>query len=418
MNRQIAPDIKTIKSIKTGFPTASGRMFFIPSDEGVFKLDIVFPKSGYGVSENKFIASYAIDLLLSGTTNKTSSEIATEIDFHGGFVFKNSDYYTSSLTIYGMNEKFKILLELVKEYYENCIYSLDELSVFKERKISELNINLGKTSFLANRGINQLILGEDHPYSKPVDQDIIRSIESSQLLDYKKNNLIEPYFLFTGSASTEAEKIIEKIGYNLKSFVTGDLNEIIPQETSETEKKIIKQDSNQSSIRMGKIMPSREDEDYFKISMCNLILGGYFGSRLMKNIREEKGLTYGIHSSITPFKNFSLFKISSECNSELSETVRQEIINELKILQTDLVPEEELTTAKNYLSGHMMRNFDGAFNISDRLKGIMELDTKDPDAYYKNYFDTINKVTSEEIREIANNYLNINTLKYCISGAN
>ena len=417
MNRQIAPNIKTIQSIKTGFPHSPGRLYFIPSEEGVFKLDIVFPKSGYGVTGNKFIASYAIDLLLSGTKSKTSSEIATEIDFHGGFVFKNSDYYTSSLTIYGMNEKFITLLNLVKEYYQNCIYSLDELNVFKDRKISELNINLNKTSFLANRGINQLILGDNHPYSKPVDHEIIRSIESSQLIEFKEKYLTEPYFIYTGSASVEVEKSILNLGFELKDAVIGDYEETLPLEMLEIEKKINKQDSTQSSIRLGKILPSREHKDYFKISMCNLILGGYFGSRLMKNIREEKGLTYGIHSSVTPFKNFSLFKISSECNSDLSETVRQEIYNEIKVLQTEPVGEEELTTAKNYLSGHLMRNFDGAFNISDRFKGVMELDTKEPDLYYKNYFETINKITSEEIRETANNYLNVNTLKYCISGA-
>lgn len=417
MNRQTAPDIKTIASIKTGFPQASGRLFFIPSEEGVFKLDIVFPKSGYGVSENKFIASYAIDLLLSGTHDKTSSEIATEIDFHGGFVFKNSDYYTSSLTIYGMNEKFITLLNLVKEYYQNCIYSLDELSIFKERKISELNINLSKTNFLANRGINQLILGKNHPYSEPVDTEIIRSIEASQLVEFKEKYLKDPYFIFTGSANTEVERSITDLGFKLTDPIVGNFEEALPQEELESERKIHKQDSTQSSIRLGKLLPSREHEDYFKISMCNLILGGYFGSRLMKNIREEKGLTYGIHSSLTPFKNFSLFKISSECNSELSETVRQEIFNEIKILQTEPVGEEELTTAKNYLSGHMMRNFDGAFNISDRFKGIMELDTVNPDLYYKHYFETINKITPKEILETANNYLNIKTLKYCISGA-
>lgn len=165
---------------------------------------------------------------------------------------------------------------------------------------------------------------------------------------------------------------------------------------------------------MGKKLPSKKDPDFFKISLVNLILGGYFGSRLMKNIREEKGLTYGIHSSITPFKTYSIFKISSECNNKLTEQVKTEIISEMNILRTELVEIEELTVAKNYLLGAISRNFDGAFNISDRFKTFLEIDN-DYD-YYTKYFKAITDISAEDIRKCANNYFDPNSLKYCVAG--
>ncbi len=204
------------------------------------------------------------------------------------------------------------------------------------------------------------------------------------------------------------------------SFSSNDLalkfsEEIIGTSEDHIEEFIPKEGSSQNSIRLGKILPSRDNKDYFKISLVNLILGGYFGSRLMKNIREEKGLTYGIHSSIVPFKCFSLFKISSECNSTLTDQVKKEILKEIELLQTELVNEDEIITAKNYLIGALSRNFDGAFNISERLKSSIDLNL--PANFYQDYFTAINQITPTDIRDCAYNYFELSSFKYCVSGA-
>ena len=133
----------------------------------------------------------------------------------------------------------------------------------------------------------------------------------------------------------------------------------------------------------------------------------------MANIREEKGLTYGIHSSITPFKTYSVFKISSECNNTLTETVKLEIEKEIQVLQNELISEEELRTAKNYLLGSLMRNFDGAFNISERYKSFLELESESD--FYDRYISAVNTITAEDLKECANNYFTINSFKYCVA---
>ncbi|MCC6817343.1 MAG: insulinase family protein [Bacteroidia bacterium] len=413
MNRQQAPELISIKNIHTGFPHSVNNLYRINSEEGVFKLEIVFPNAGYGLADNKFHALYGMDLLLSGTSKHNASQISESLDLLGSYVFKNSDYYNASITIYGLNEHLSECLNIVKNSMENCIYPKNELDTYKNVKISELNINLNKTSFLANRAINELLFGSNHPYSIKSNPELIQSIQSEDLLKFKNTYLNEPYFIFTGPRSTDIESILNTNGYKLGLYSNEHRVEAFPNGI-EFSQVIEKKGSTQNSIRLGKILPARTDSDYFKISLFNLILGGYFGSRLMKNIREEKGLTYGIHSSISPFKGYSIFKISSECNSNLTEIVKEEIGKEIEKLQTELISDEELTVARNYLLGNMLRNFDGAFNISERFKSYLELDTE-PN-YYENYFDSINKITASEVLEIANNYFDIKTLKYCISG--
>jgi len=414
MNRAIAPDISKITKIHTGFTEADGNIYRIASEEGVFKLEIIWPNSGFGMVEDKFAALFGMDLLLNGTSEKSATEISESIDALGAYVFKGSDYYNSFVTVYGLISDIENILNIVNTSIKNCIYPKIELDIYKNRKVSELNINLNKTSFLANRSINKQIFGENHPFSTISDEDLIHSYDSVKLLKFKDSYLKHPYFIFTGPSEHDIKKSLVNTGFEISnSRIIGSSVEIQPTSGNDIQK-ISKSGSTQNSIRLGKVLPGRLEKDYFTIALFNLVLGGYFGSRLMKNIREEKGLTYGIHSSITPFKTYSIFKISSECNNTLTETVKVEIEKEIVQLQQELVPQEELDTAKNYLLGSMLRNFDGAFNISERYKSFLELES--PEDFYDRYISGINSITALDLQACANNYFDIKTFKYCVAG--
>lgn len=415
MNRQIAPEIREINHINTGFPKSDENVYKLRSEEGVFKLEMVFPNAGYGVPEGKFERIYAMDLLLSGTNDKSAHQIAEEIDALGAYVFKSCDYYTSSLTLFGLNENFERILRIAKQSADACSFREEELNTYKLKKISELNINLNKTSFLANRRINQMLFGSKHPYALQSTEEAIRSVQASALSAFKASELQNPYFIYTGPSDIPVKEILSDAGFS--NHGNPNFNTLDPDPVPELcDSFYEKKGSTQNSLRFGKILPSREHPDYFKINMFNLILGGFFGSRLMKNIREEKGLTYGIHSSVNPFRSYSLFKISSECNNKLSDTVKAEIIKEIKALQEAPVAEDELKVAKNYLSGVLLRSFDGAFSISERLKVFLELKSRDD--YYQRYFESISSISAKDIQETANNYFNPDTLSYCIAGEN
>ncbi len=414
MNRTQAPDIKPSLAFTTGFVESNTNLFHFNATDGVFKLDIVFPKANRVGVSNTFAYTMAMDLILSGTDKLTASQISETIDAYGGYVFKTSDYYSASIGVYGLEENIDAILSVLKNAIDNAIFPTEEIEIYKRNKISELNINLEKTSFLANRGINKMLFGMQHSAAKEVSEEIIKNTNQQALLDFKTNQLQNPYFIFTGSKNIAIQDILQKNGFSISNFSKEIITDETPESTNENELKISKLNATQSSLRMGCILPNRKHKDYFKLSVLNTILGGYFGSRLMKNIREEKGLTYGINSSIIPYKDFSVFKISSECNNQNTALVKQEIEKEIEKLKTKLVGEEELVTVKNYLSGVMQRNFDGVFNISDRFKSYLDMDTEKE--YFQEYLKAIQKITSQEILETAHNYFKENTLKYCIVG--
>ncbi|WP_276977318.1 insulinase family protein [Flavobacterium filum] len=414
MNRLIAPNIVPLNQLITGFPSSNTNLYCIYSEDELFKLEIVCLKKGSNQAKDKHSRNFAIDLMLSGTKDLSSSEISEHIDLLGAYIYKSFDYYSSSITLYGMQESADNLIGFTINCIKNCQYSQSELDVYKNNKLSELKINLEKTSFLSNRGITELTYGKDHMNCDFLNEEKIKSINREELIQINQQLFEDYFFVYTGPKTLDIEKIIKDNGYEIKTLSNNlYLNEIVP--INDSKQLVIKKEkSTQNSLRLSSIWPSRSDSSYFDLVLLNMVFGGYFGSRLMKNIREEKGLTYGINSSINSYLEYSVMKINCECNSQLTETVIQEIWNEAEKLKTMLVSEDELNTAKNYLKGALIRSFDGSFTISEKFKSFKELQLKDN--YYQEYFEHINAVSPDKIRELANNYLDRKTFNLCIAG--
>ena len=159
---------------------------------------------------------------------------------------------------------------------------------------------------------------------------------------------------------------------------------------------------------------TRKHPDYFPMLLLNEILGGYFGSRLMKNIREEKGLTYGISSNLALFSQAGYFVIGTDVKREFTQQTIDEIHKEIKILQTELVDESELETVKNYMVGSFAGSLNTPFDIADRYKVIFS--EKLPLDFYQNYIPNIQQISAIQLLEIANKYLGLETLTEIVVG--
>jgi predicted Zn-dependent peptidase len=176
-----------------------------------------------------------------------------------------------------------------------------------------------------------------------------------------------------------------------------------------------KENSVQSAIRIGKKLFNRNNPDFREMQLLNLILGGYFGSRLMKNIREEKGLTYGIYSAIESYPNDACWYIDTEINNDLCELGVEEIYKEVKLIRTVKICEDELRTAKNYLLGSFLRSIDGPFSLADRFKILKDYNLNY--SYFYEYIEIIKKSTADNLIILANKYLNEETFTKVIVGA-
>ena len=147
---------------------------------------------------------------------------------------------------------------------------------------------------------------------------------------------------------------------------------------------------------------SRTHPDYMKLRILNTVLGGYFGSRLMLNIREDKGFTYGISSSVIGLKEDAYLSVSTQTGTEYVRPLIEEVFNEIERLRKEKVPEEELKMVKSYLSGELARIFDGPFSICDAYISLIanQLDFE----YYDRQFMTVQSITAEELQEVACKY--------------
>jgi predicted Zn-dependent peptidase len=178
--------------------------------------------------------------------------------------------------------------------------------------------------------------------------------------------------------------------------------------------KIEKKDAVQTGIRMGKILFDRSHPDYHKMTVVNTILGEYFGSRLMTNIREDKGYTYGIGSYLGENQANGYFVIATEVGNQFLDDTLVQITLELERMRNELVPEDELTLVKNYLYGQFLRGADGPFSMMELFSAV-EIHGLDY-SYYQQAIKTITEISAEEIKQTAHQHLNPNEMLVVTAG--
>jgi predicted Zn-dependent peptidase len=171
----------------------------------------------------------------------------------------------------------------------------------------------------------------------------------------------------------------------------------------------------QSAVRVGKRLFSRRHADYPGLFVLNTLLGGYFGSRLMANIREEKGYTYNIYSSLDPMKHDGYLYVGTEVGNEFVQPTLKEIYHEIEVLQQELVPDAELDMVKNYLLGTFLMNLDGPFNAMDIYKSLVYNDL--PKDYFQRLVETVRYISAEEIRNLAQQHLQRDSLWQVVVGS-
>jgi predicted Zn-dependent peptidase len=186
------------------------------------------------------------------------------------------------------------------------------------------------------------------------------------------------------------------------------------QPSSEKYHHIEKANGVQSAIRVGRFWVAKSHPDYHALSVLVTIFGGYFGSRLMTNIREEKGYTYGIGSFVLPLKNASYMAVSTEVGNEYLEPTLKEIAAEMRRLQTEPVSENELETVKSYLLGEFLRDFDGPFALAASFKSINDFNLDY--SFYDRYLQLLRTITSEELQRLAVEYLNPDDFYTVVAG--
>jgi zinc protease len=411
LNRTEAPAFKIIKTINLPQPQSHQLDNGIPlhviniGEQPVVRFECIF-ESGNWHETNPGASFFAIKMLPEGTRNFTSSALSEAFDNMGAFIDMTHSSDRSGIVIYCLSRFLPEVMTLIRELIEEPIFPEKELDELRNITLQNLRINKEKTAYLATTEFRRQLFGSNHPYGQSQEEKNIQELPLEQIREHFEKHIKtgKRTFVLAGQVSEQDVKLVNKyFGQTGNQAETAEISHTSNTEYQGKEVLVEKEDSVQSTIRMGRKLFTRIHPDYFKMLVTNEILGGYFGSRLMKNIREEKGLTYGISSHMVTLGREGYFMIGTDVKKEFTQQTIDEIKKEIYRLQTELVGEEELQTVKNFMAGEFAGSLNTAFEVADRQK-ILLLD-KLPADYFSKYIDQIHATTQEDVQAMALTYL-------------
>ena len=404
-------DIQKAKTIQlsNGIPIH----FIDGGTQPVIKLEFMV-HSGKWFESMEGASFFTARMLTEGTAKLSANEISNTFDKFGAFIDVIPGFDYINLNLYCLGKYFDQLVPLLYEMFFNASFPDRELEILKNNTIQEIKVKDQKNSIVAIKKFRDLIFGSYHPYGKSLAEEDIAKIDRDILLNhYSKIFRNNPEIILSGSIEDGYIKTIDQYFGREPYGLNYEANKIKPfQQPGDL--LIQKEKSAQSSIRIGKLLFNKNHPDYLKMIVVNEVLGGYFGSRLMKNIREEKGYTYGIYSRIMNFKYEGYFVIGTDVKKEFTRDTIAEINKEIAKMQQEPINDEELEMVKNQMIGAFLGEINSPFALADKFKNIYfhDLDY----TFYQDFIQTINDITADEIMMLSLKYLEIDSLTSLVVG--
>ncbi|MDX2302943.1 MAG: pitrilysin family protein [Microscillaceae bacterium] len=376
-------------------------------EQALLRIEMIFPAGNY--YEIKHCTSYfTIKMLGEGTRQKSSKEINSFIDQFGAFIDFNHGVDRVSISLYTLSKHLESLLPVLIELISIPSFPDKELDNLKNITLQNLRVNQEKNNYIASSKFRELLFGIEHPYGRNLRKKDIEKLDRQDLIDFFQRCFLRQRFdlLLVGKVEDTVVKLVERYFSALKFDETA-ISKRPDQTHSPWHKtglhEVQKEGSLQSSIRLGSALFTKAHPDYFKMMITNEIFGGFFGSRLMKNIREEKGYTYGIYSNIVVFNREGYWVVGTDVKKEFTQNTLEEIHKEAHRLREELVDLKELETVQNYILGSFAGSLSTPFDLADIFKSIYfnNLDY----SFYDQYIKAVQSISPEEIRDTARKYL-------------
>lgn len=420
--RKTAPPVHTVDKIEFEEPVQQrlpgGTALFTlrGGTQEVVKLDFGF-KAGSWYEAAKLESLMAAAMIGEGTRNKTAHEIADQFDFYGAQFSSVSYYDNSYVSLLALKKHLPRLLPLLAEVIRDASFPEHEFEIARQKRKQRALVDAEKVGLVAQRNFLRSVMGEGHPYAPVaspeaydhVSPDKVRAhyrqhygsahatLFASGDVDEGVQKMIDQYF---GSAWGASEPLTEK--------------RIGAMEAPGGKIFLERENANQNAVSIGKRVPNQRHPDSAGLKLLATILGGYFGSRLMSNLREEKGLTYGIQSSVVSFVREAVFMIHAEVTADKTEEAVREIFYEMQRLCDELVPESELAPLRSFLLGRMLEDFDGPFARAQSFSSLYEAGLQV--GYFDQIIHTIRNTTPEQIRELARKYFDPASMFTVVAG--
>ncbi|KAA9325270.1 insulinase family protein [Hymenobacter busanensis] len=421
LNRVIAPPSRPVEQV--ALPTAEvtrlsngARLHVLANTaQPVIRLQVVFP-AGRWYDPTPGVSLLTARALLEGTTTRTARQIADEVAFYGASLDCEQGFDRSTLTLYCLSKYLPQLLPLVQDVLLNATFPEAELELIKTRTIQNIRVERQKTSYLAAERLSRNLFGPEHPYGISFDEQAFALLSAKAVQDFYRHNYSlsqAEVFLCGDVEESHISSLSKLLGETVAEQQPRSIPAVAPVTQQATDYVTVKE-SLQATLRLGRLSPPPSHPDYHALQVLVKVLGGYFGSRLMKNIREDKGLTYGIYASIAPREHATNIVIGSDVNAANASAAIHEINVELARLQNELIPDEELETVRNYTTGKFLNELGTVFEQCDKYKTLILFNL--PLNFYSHYLSTVNSIEPKALQELAKHYLSTNELIEVVAG--
>ena len=373
--------------------------------QDVFQAEWVFyAGNSYETSNN--VAPATNSLLKNGTKKHSAFELNEQFEYYGAYLTRSCYNETAVINLSGLNKHLESLLPVVRELITEAVFPEEELAIYTQNAKQRLLVNLKKCDYVANRLIDAQIYGEAHPYGKYSRAEDYDALTAEQLRQFYKTYYQEGkcVLFLAGLLPDNLELLLNNYFGDLPLHGAAP-EKVHPLAPAAQKKSRIQNDPDgvQGAIRLARPFPNRHHPDFQKVQVLNNVFGGFFGSRLMSNIREDKGYTYGIYSYIQNHIGDTAWAISTEAGTGVCEATVQEVYKEMNILREELIEDDELQLVRNFMMGSLLGDLDGPFQVMSRWKNII-LNNLD-ETYFNRSIEVIKTISAQELRDLAQKYL-------------
>ena len=396
-----------------------GTLYAFPSaSTDLVKIDLIH-EAGSAYQPQPLCAAAANRLFAVASDDMDARQLAEFMDYRGIVVDHNPDILTASTSVYFLRRYLDELLPVLQQLLLHPAFPQDDFEVFLSKRRQELQAMQRKTREVARRLFYQTLFGTDHPlgrYAEPADAD---RLDRDTVVRFFHERYRSRQLIVSGNIDAE---LIEKV---TESLVPLQVEESKNQKVEElistfhyqlSTIKVAVPGAVQTSLRVGRILPLRWDSvDYARFMLLTTLLGGYFGSRLMSNLREDKGYTYGIQAHTQIYRGVIVLYITTDVAASAADAAEEEIRRELQRLCDEPVGDDELAMVKTVLTGDFIRSVDGVFERSERLRSMLATDVDE--TFTDNLREALQTTTADHLLQLSRRFLQPADMLYCRAGA-
>ncbi len=381
----------------------------------VLRVSFVFG-AGSVMQDVPFSATATANMMYEGSRDMSSQEIADKLDYYGSYFDVNIDRDYTYISFCSLSKFIVPTLEVAEQIILHPTFPEDELRTYCAKRKQRLAIERQKVETKAREEFAKSLFGEGHPYGVSFSEQAYDSLTRDDLIHiYNKFYVASNCFVVvSGKLTDEVLSMVERVAEAIPQGL-GVEEPQFPDPQQRSYHLVEKAEAVQSSIRIGRLLFARTHPDFVGMQILATLLGGYFGSRLMKSLREERGYTYGVMSAMVNFARSGYFAVATQVAVEVVDDALNLIYEEIERLRTEPISIDELEMVKRIMIGEIMRILDGPFGIADvTIENI--LCGRENDAIAQNVAQ-IEAMTCEELQRLAQKYLAHEDLVTVVSGA-